>query len=100
MRPDGNPFLSHYRESRSFPSIAISRRRLGEVCHIAIELYAVEWNHDHFTAVIVVRQFLIFGHIKDRECKVSDMAILDRKSTRLNSSHLGISYAVFCLKKK
>src|ERR1039458_10679060 len=26
--------------------------------------------------------------------------ISDRKSTRLNSSHLGISYAVFCLKKK
>src|SRR5258705_5126849 len=24
----------------------------------------------------------------------------DRKSTRLNSSHLGISYAVFCMKKK
>src|SRR5262245_62190466 len=31
----------------------------------------------------------------------ADMAgIKDRKSTRLNSSHLGISYAVFCLKKK
>src|SRR5258705_1820057 len=28
------------------------------------------------------------------------LACLDRKSTRLNSSHLGISYAVFCLKKK
>src|SRR5258705_4788298 len=27
-------------------------------------------------------------------------ATIDRKSTRLNSSHLGISYAVFCLKKK
>src|SRR5262245_62755126 len=27
-------------------------------------------------------------------------SIVDRKSTRLNSSHLGISYAVFCLKKK
>src|SRR5436853_1536902 len=27
-------------------------------------------------------------------------AVEDRKSTRLNSSHLGISYAVFCLKKK
>src|SRR5262245_62872560 len=25
--------------------------------------------------------------------------LIDRKSTRLNSSHLGISYAVFCLKK-
>src|ERR1035438_3369286 len=30
--------------------------------------------------------------------KVADQ--VDRKSTRLNSSHLGISYAVFCLKKK
>src|SRR5205814_7403796 len=28
------------------------------------------------------------------------LAEIDRKSTRLNSSHLGISYAVFCLKKK
>src|SRR2546426_6065803 len=31
---------------------------------------------------------------------VSDAAFADRKSTRLNSSHLVISYAVFCLKKK
>src|SRR5438045_9741807 len=30
----------------------------------------------------------------------SDRNFTDRKSTRLNSSHLGISYAVFCLKKK
>src|SRR2546426_6955619 len=30
----------------------------------------------------------------------SVLQILDRKSTRLNSSHLVISYAVFCLKKK
>src|SRR5438309_12052785 len=30
----------------------------------------------------------------------SPKAILDRKSTRLNSSHSSISYAVFCLKKK
>ena len=29
-----------------------------------------------------------------------DFSILDRKSTRLNSSHVVISYAVFCLKKK
>src|SRR3989442_7106180 len=28
------------------------------------------------------------------------LALLDRKSTRLNSSHVRISYAVFCLKKK
>src|SRR5437870_10318519 len=31
---------------------------------------------------------------------VGDAGPLDRKSTRLNSSHVAISYAVFCLKKK
>src|SRR5256885_2878127 len=36
--------------------------------------------------------FISYSHQAD--------ASLDRKSTRLNSSHLVISYAVFCLKKK
>src|SRR5437868_8091188 len=31
---------------------------------------------------------------------LEDVVRLDRKSTRLNSSHVSISYAVFCLKKK
>src|SRR5699024_12801300 len=30
----------------------------------------------------------------------NDVVVQDRKSTRLNSSHVSISYAVFCLKKK
>src|SRR3712207_8479322 len=34
------------------------------------------------------------------ELHASGLAGLDRKSTRLNSSHANISYAVFCLKKK
>src|SRR5258707_8492846 len=34
------------------------------------------------------------------ECDVVLMHGIDRKSTRLNSSHANISYAVFCLKKK
>src|SRR5256885_11940644 len=33
-------------------------------------------------------------------CTPDGFEITDRKSTRLNSSHLVISYAVFCLKKK
>src|SRR5690625_6698388 len=33
-------------------------------------------------------------------CKTRSVVFLDRKSTRLNSSHVAISYAVFCLKKK
>src|SRR5690242_21260580 len=36
-----------------------------------------------------------FQHRRDAE-----FATTDRKSTRLNSSHMSISYAVFCLKKK
>src|SRR3712207_8204084 len=31
---------------------------------------------------------------------LADAGVKDRKSTRLNSSHANISYAVFCLKKK
>src|SRR5436305_10134262 len=33
-------------------------------------------------------------------CSTSSITAPDRKSTRLNSSHVRISYAVFCLKKK
>src|SRR5690606_41994535 len=36
----------------------------------------------------------------DREDVAGRLDRLDRKSTRLNSSHVKISYAVFCLKKK
>src|SRR5699024_12529889 len=32
--------------------------------------------------------------------EISSIELVDRKSTRLNSSHVSISYAVFCLKKK
>src|SRR2546430_10339923 len=36
----------------------------------------------------------------DEQKALSDLKAIDRKSTRLNSSHSQISYAVFCLKKK
>src|SRR5690625_6744855 len=40
-------------------------------------------------------EFQIFTKLK-----MFSRKFLDRKSTRLNSSHVAISYAVFCLKKK
>src|SRR5699024_11270485 len=41
------------------------------------------------------------AHIgQGRDFDVAALKVLDRKSTRLNSSHVSISYAVFCLKKK
>src|SRR5437899_9742236 len=48
---------------------------------------------------LLCRVFLPSVGKKTRHNKRTDKFI-DRKSTRLNSSHLGISYAVFCLKKK
>src|ERR1035441_9518090 len=39
------------------------------------------------------------GRRADKPVGRVDRGRIDRKSTRLNSSHLGISYAVFCLKK-
>src|SRR5947207_4068213 len=42
-----------------------------------------------------------FAHVGEQILVVQAIAFLpDRKSTRLNSSHTVISYAVFCLKKK
>src|ERR1035441_9324752 len=46
----------------------------------------------------VARQ--LAGQSEGRESGGVENLVRDRKSTRLNSSHLGISYAVFCLKKK
>src|SRR5690554_7607686 len=43
--------------------------------------------------ILVVSQFTLYGDVTNNNRP-------DRKSTRLNSSHVRISYAVFCLKKK
>src|SRR5437868_12167971 len=39
------------------------------------------------------------SRVESRESTVESRQSRDRKSTRLNSSHVSISYAVFCLKK-
>src|SRR2546426_7028892 len=43
---------------------------------------------------------LLVGGLAAQVRERGDELLADRKSTRLNSSHLVISYAVFCLKKK
>src|SRR5262245_65238551 len=79
-----SPFLfkcaRHYRDIHSFPT-----RRSSDLMqrHVVREL-----ADDQVGQQAGPRQALVDGHRRDR------------KSTRLNSSHLGISYAVFCLKKK
>src|SRR3989449_10679640 len=48
---------------------------------------------------ILRNTFLTFYRLRERELPLAEDGV-DRKSTRLNSSHGYISYAVFCLKKK
>src|SRR5258705_10271013 len=73
------PYTTLFRSVAGALAKALGRRLIRLQCYEGLDLQqaAYEWNY--------ARQLL---------------AIRDRKSTRLNSSHLGISYAVFCLKKK
>src|SRR3712207_8663909 len=49
---------------------------------------------------VVVLGLGVLGLVLGLGVVVLGLGVLDRKSTRLNSSHANISYAVFCLKKK
>ena len=55
-----------------------------------------DWSFYLKQLLIIVGLFLI----KEISAGISTTISQDRKSTRLNSSHTTISYAVFCLKKK
>src|SRR5207249_9786125 len=64
-------------------------------------VYALRWTRDS-SSLIAVEQI---AHGSDavvlhRNARDWTSFRIDRKSTRLNSSHVSISYAVFCLKKK
>src|SRR5437773_3375337 len=58
------------------------------------------WSNTYLLRLFVVVPFPDNPFDFNTFCTVSPRATLDRKSTRLNSSHITISYAVFCLKKK
>src|SRR5207247_6364782 len=57
-----------------------------------------------FPYTTLFRSGLVWGEVHDENAYslggVAEAVGVDRKSTRLNSSHEWISYAVFCLKKK
>src|SRR5688572_31989097 len=69
---------------------------LHDALPIYLEIDTETWENlppgDHIAVIRGVRKDLAGGRNVD--------FLLDRKSTRLNSSHSQISYAVFCLKKK
>src|SRR5437899_5396021 len=61
--------------------------------------YAVRFLGERVQAGLKIRGIPTSIHTQEQAASLG-IPRIDRKSTRLNSSHLGISYAVFCLKKK
>src|SRR5690606_22583551 len=70
-------------------------RRLDDVRRVALVGGLIE-EAQVGAGVLRVRRQVEVGAVRD----ALELTPLDRKSTRLNSSHVKISYAVFCLKKK
>src|SRR3712207_8153956 len=81
------PYTTLFRSAHlaTTPSNVISRAHADRAAEILLRVY--ERNPEHPGAM----HYLVHAN---------DVPGRDRKSTRLNSSHANISYAVFCLKKK
>src|SRR5690606_29998320 len=105
-----NWYLSQATEDRSFASDGVARTRmfslLGRLQYAYESKYLATFN---FRADGSSKfQENLWGYFPStalawrisEEDWMKDATFLDRKSTRLNSSHVKISYAVFCLKKK
>src|SRR3712207_7673916 len=89
--------------STLFPSPTLSRSHVAianhrhDVMHRADRLRGIAFHQEQIRA-FSDGDLAEFGVLSREHARI--VARGDRKSTRLNSSHANISYAVFCLKKK
>src|SRR5438067_4666518 len=91
--------LRHPPRSTLFPYTTLFRSELL----VLAERLAVVARHDHGRVGGDAERLELREELAHEGVGVADLAVVgiqDRKSTRLNSSHVSISYAVFCLKKK
>src|SRR3712207_7766665 len=86
--------------STLFPYTTLFRSEVGGVHALAAPLIARLGRGGTPEQVGVVSIARTGGGFDDTEYDLFTYLTGDRKSTRLNSSHANISYAVFCLKKK
>src|SRR5689334_23791853 len=86
--------------STLFPYTTLFRSRLRVRLTETCTLDSVTTLPTHCFPRATVRAILILGRKTRSKKRSSVLLVRDRKSTRLNSSHSSISYAVFCLKKK
>src|SRR5690606_39583473 len=86
------------RDLHSFPT-----RRSSDLAYIVPAGIIAVRRPDNWVAALVWLTLLLIAVFNSRAnaaLSFSDDPLGDRKSTRLNSSHVKSSYAVFCLKKK
>src|SRR5699024_11881568 len=84
-------------ESQDWASILLRMyQRWAEHKHYKIETlnYLAGDEAGVKSVTLLIKGHNAYGYLK------AEKGVQDRKSTRLNSSHVSISYAVFCLKKK
>src|SRR5256885_13364136 len=93
FRSSGEPCLSHLLEVAHI----LADMRLDAITLTAAILHDAIEDTEYPVSRIEERFGAEVAHLVEGVTKIGR---LDRKSTRLNSSHLVISYAVFCLKKK
>src|SRR3712207_6910795 len=87
------PYTTLFRSKveQSFRERGVNKRDVDPLAfRAACKAYATKWMN------VQAEQFARLGVLADWQHRYTT----DRKSTRLNSSHANISYAVFCLKKK
>src|SRR6266403_3588994 len=84
--------ISHFRDNVSISRFHLHRPRISLHVHDNETRFAFGNQRHHFF-VASSSGNVVYNRSSCLDCR-------DRKSTRLNSSHVEISYAVFCLKKK
>src|SRR5699024_12488035 len=95
----------HYPELHSFPTRRSSDLEMKAIINEYNEYYGTSWSIqdiERYNGDINNRLARKKGEFKQFGNQIDLVIVVDRdrKSTRLNSSHVSISYAVFCLKKK
>ena len=101
-----NSFIYMLYPKRYINSLEKKFKRLGSSNKIDINIFLITRLILEFILFILLLLIPVYGLILSILFTVlfhflyEDLILKDRKSTRLNSSHVSISYAVFCLKKK
>src|SRR3712207_9000786 len=99
--------IRHPPRSTLFPNPTLFRSQLEDIRYIGDLLEptpppvdAPAWFREHYGPLDALRSIQQVNESPHFPVVSQVLLSIDRKSTRLNSSHANISYAVFCLKKK